>query len=50
MILANRELITASKTERSDLFYSAVGAYGLVGITTLGELQLIDAKKYVETT
>ena len=50
MILANGEMITASKTERADLFHGAAGACGTLGITTLVELQLIEAKKYVETT
>lgn len=50
MILADGELVTASKTERADLFHGAAGACGSLGITTLVELQLIEAKKYVETT
>ena len=50
MVLANGEIIMASRTERSDLFHGAAGACGSLGITTMVELQLIDAKKYVETT
>lgn len=50
MILADGELVRASKTEREDLFHGAAGACGSLGITTLVELQLIEAKKYVETT
>jgi len=50
MILADGEIVTASRTERADLFHGAAGACGSLGITTLVELQLIEAKKYVETT
>lgn len=50
MILANGDIVTASRTERADLFNGAAGAVGTLGITTLVELQLIEAKKYVETT
>jgi hypothetical protein len=50
MILANGDIVTASRTERADLFNGAAGAVGSLGITTLLELQLIEAKKYVETT
>jgi Delta24-sterol reductase len=50
MILANGDIVTASRTERPDLFNGAAGAVGTLGITTLIELQLIEAKKYVETT
>ncbi|KAI9765319.1 MAG: hypothetical protein M1840_007518 [Geoglossum simile] len=38
------------KTERPDLFKGAAGALGTLGITTLIELQLIPAKKFVKTT
>lgn len=50
MILANGEIVIASRTERPDLFHGAAGACGTLGITTLVEIQLIVAKKYVETT
>ncbi|CAF9934262.1 MAG: hypothetical protein HETSPECPRED_009162 [Heterodermia speciosa] len=50
MVLANGEIVMASATERSDLFNGAAGACGSLGITTLVEIQLIEAKKYVETT
>ena len=50
MVLADGEVVTASRTERSDLFHGAAGACGTLGITTLVELQLIEAKKYVRTT
>jgi Delta24-sterol reductase len=50
-ILGNGDIIQASpKNEHSDLFHGAAGAVGSLGITTLVELQLIDAKPFVETT
>lgn len=50
MVLANGDIVTASRTERSDLFHGGAGACGSLGITTLVELRLVQAKKYVETT
>lgn len=50
MILANGELITASRCDNADLFHGAAGAVGSFGITTLVELQLIAGKKYVKAT
>ncbi|KAG7135729.1 hypothetical protein HYQ45_006541 [Verticillium longisporum] len=50
MVLANGDVVKASPTERADLFRGAAGAVGTLGITTLIELQLIEAKKYVKTT
>lgn len=50
MVLANGEVVTASPTEKADLFHGAAGALGTLGITTLVELQLMEARSYVETT
>ncbi|KAF2866894.1 hypothetical protein BDV95DRAFT_611187 [Massariosphaeria phaeospora] len=50
MILATGEVVRCSKTERPDLFHGAAGAVGSLGVTTLVEIQLVDAKKYVEVT
>ncbi|OAA77164.1 galactose-1-phosphate uridylyltransferase [Akanthomyces lecanii RCEF 1005] len=50
MILGNGEIITASPTQHSDLFYGAAGAAGTLGMTTLMELRLIEAKPFVKTT
>ncbi|PGH34923.1 hypothetical protein GX50_02274 [[Emmonsia] crescens] len=50
MVLANGDIITASETENTDLFRGAAGAVGTLGITTLLELQLIPATKYVKAT
>lgn len=50
IVLADGEVVTASRSERSDLFHGAAGACGSLGVTTLVELELIEAKKYVQTT
>lgn len=50
MVLANGDVVTCSAQEKSDLFYGAAGACGTLGVTTMVELQLIEAKKFVETT
>ncbi|OKL63837.1 hypothetical protein UA08_00771 [Talaromyces atroroseus] len=43
-------IVTASRNERPELFKAAGGALGTLGITTLLELQLLPAKKFVKTT
>jgi delta24-sterol reductase len=50
MVLANGEIVTASRTESPDLFKAAAGALGTLGITTLIELRLVPAKEFVKTT
>ena len=50
MVLGNGDIVTASEKENTDLFHGASGAVGSLGITTLLELQLIQAKKYVKAT
>ena len=50
IVLGNGDVVEASQQENADLFYGASGAVGSLGITTLLELQLIPAKKYVRTT
>ena len=50
MVLASGEVIRCSDSEKPDLFHGAAGAVGSLGVTTLVELQLIEAKKYVQTT
>ncbi|KAL8831015.1 MAG: hypothetical protein Q9191_001111 [Dirinaria sp. TL-2023a] len=49
MVLGNGDIVTASNEQRPDLFHGASGAVGSLGITTLLELRLIQAKKYVRT-
>lgn len=48
MVLADGEVVRLSETERPDLFRGAAGAVGTFGVTTLVELHLHDAKKYVQ--
>ncbi|KAI0834871.1 FAD-binding domain-containing protein [Hypoxylon sp. FL0890] len=50
IVLPNGESAKASKTEKPDLFWGAASAFGTLGIVTLLEVQLRDAKNYVELT
>ena len=50
IVLGDGRVVYASPQENADLFYGASGSVGSLGITTLLELQLIPAKKYVRTT
>ncbi|KAI9651583.1 MAG: hypothetical protein M1831_000594 [Alyxoria varia] len=50
IVLGNGDVVNASRQENAALFHGASGAVGSLGVTTLLELQLIDAKKYVKTT
>lgn len=50
IVLGNGDIITASDRANPDLFHGSSGALGSLGITTLLELQLIKAKKYVKAT
>jgi Delta24-sterol reductase len=50
IVLANGDVVTASATENADLFRGAAGSFGTLGVTTLLELRLIDAKQYVQLT
>lgn len=49
MVLADGQIVTASRDERPDLFHAAPGAVGTLGIVTMLEINLITAKKYVHT-
>ncbi|KAK3319033.1 hypothetical protein B0H66DRAFT_255161 [Apodospora peruviana] len=50
IILGNGQLVRASRKERSDLFFGAAGAAGTLGIVTLVEVRLVEARKWVKTT
>ncbi|PHH90953.1 hypothetical protein CDD83_2160 [Cordyceps sp. RAO-2017] len=50
MVLGNGEVVRASRNDRADLFLGAAGAVGTLGITTLLELRLVEAKKWIKTT
>lgn len=47
-ILADGEVVKCSEQQRRDLFYGATGSLGTLGVTTLMEIQLVDAERYVE--
>jgi FAD/FMN-containing dehydrogenase len=48
IVVPNGDILQASKTEKSDLFWGAASAFGTIGIVTLLEVQLQDAARYVE--
>ena len=50
LVLADGQVVRASPAENPDLFQGAAGAAGTLGITTLIELRLIPAQRYVKTT
>lgn len=50
IIIPTGEKVNASATERSDLFFGAASSFGTIGVTTLLEIQLLEAKAYVELT
>ena len=50
IILPDGSIVTASNIDRPDLFHGAAAAYGTLGVITLLEVQLINAKTYVEIT
>jgi delta24-sterol reductase len=47
MVLGNGEIVKASKAEKPDLFYGAASSFGTLGVTTLLEIQLVEARTYV---
>ncbi|OXV05340.1 hypothetical protein Egran_06892 [Elaphomyces granulatus] len=47
VVLPNGEKVTASRSEKSDLFRGAAAAFGTLGVVTLLEVQLMEAKKSV---
>jgi delta24-sterol reductase len=48
MILGDGERVWASANEHRDLFFTAAGSCGSLGVITLLEMELIEAKSYVE--
>ncbi|KAI9661813.1 MAG: hypothetical protein M1821_009052 [Bathelium mastoideum] len=48
MVLANGKVVTASDSEKPDLFKGAAGSLGSLGITTKLELKLLPAKRFVK--
>ncbi|KAK3995831.1 alpha/beta hydrolase fold-domain-containing protein [Cladorrhinum sp. PSN332] len=49
MVMADGQVVNVSRQERGDLFRGAAGAVGTLGVTTLLEVQLMEAKKFVKT-
>ncbi|KAI1798575.1 FAD-binding domain-containing protein [Daldinia bambusicola] len=50
IVLPDGEVARASKFDKPDLFWGAASGFGTVGIVTLLEVQLRDAKAFVELT
>ncbi|KAK5166344.1 hypothetical protein LTR04_000738 [Oleoguttula sp. CCFEE 6159] len=50
IVLANGDVVECSDTERRDLFHGAAGCFGTLGVATLFEIRLLEAKEYVELT
>jgi Delta24-sterol reductase len=50
IVLPTGEVARASKTDRPDIFWGAASAFGTLGTVTLLEVQLKEAKSYVELT
>ena len=48
IVLANGEVVEASKHERADLLDAAAGSFGTFGVITLLEVQLVRAKRNVD--
>ncbi|QIX01715.1 hypothetical protein AMS68_007232 [Peltaster fructicola] len=50
IVLADGEVVWASKDERADLFNAAAGTFGTFGVITSLRIPLIDASRYVRVT
>ena len=50
IVLANGEVVTASREQNIDLFNGASSSLGTLGIVTALKVKLVDAKRYVELT
>ena len=50
VVLANGQVVKASPEQNPDLFYACGGSLGTLGVVTVLELRLMEAKKYVELT
>ncbi|KIW11018.1 hypothetical protein PV08_10317 [Exophiala spinifera] len=48
VVLADGEVVVASKEQNEDLFSGLAGTFGTLGVATLFEMTLIPAKEYVE--
>lgn len=50
IVLANGDVVIASPDENPDLFHGASGTFGTLGVTTLFEMKLLQAKDFVRLT
>jgi FAD/FMN-containing dehydrogenase len=50
MMLADGEVVRASRRKHADLFWGSAGSYGSLGVVTLAEVKLIPARRFVELT
>lgn len=50
VVVPNGEVVIASNTANPDLFHGIKGTFGTLGVTTLLEVKLVDAKTYVSLT
>lgn len=50
IVLADGTITKASRTEKPDLLWGAASAFGTLGVVTLLEVQLKEAKNYVQLT
>jgi delta24-sterol reductase len=48
IVLANGEAVKASSNKREDLLLGPASSFGTLGVTTLLEVQLIEARSFVE--
>lgn len=48
IVLANGNVVTASATQNADLFHGSKGTFGTLGVGTLFEVRLVDAKRFVQ--
>lgn len=48
VVLGDGEIVTASRTKNTDLFYGITGSYGTLALLTKITLELIPAKPYVQ--
>ena len=50
IVLADGSVTKSSRDLNSDLFYGAAGTFGTLGVTTLLELKLVQAKAFIQLT